>query len=114
MEEVCILCLDNMINEAPLSCGHIFHIDCIRKHFKPECPVCRKEHNIDIVGTKPELFLPFNNIIADDIYTQLFDNINGLYFQQVYIEFPNNELVQEEDEGDEENPRYDNWDYEDV
>lgn len=104
MEEQCILCLENMINETPLSCGHVFHINCIKKHFKPECPICRTKHNIPVLGSKPELFLPFNTETTGDVYTQIFDN---------YIEFEEDEQ-DEEDEEDEENPRYDNWDYEDV
>ncbi len=109
MEEQCILCLEKMINETPLNCGHVFHIDCIRKHFKPECPICRTEHSIPVLGSKPELFLPFNTESTGDVYTQMFDNNNYMYIQ-VYFELENEE---EEVEEDEENPRYDNWDYED-
>jgi len=111
MEEQCILCLENMINETPLSCGHVFHINCIKKHFKPECPICRTEHNIPVLGSKPELFLPFNTETTGDVYTQIFDN-NYMYLQ-VYFEFEEHEEENHEEE-DEENPRYDNWDYEDV
>lgn len=39
----CSLCLDNVINAAALTCGHIFCWDCITPwcHQHSECPVCR-------------------------------------------------------------------------
>lgn len=111
-EEQCILCLEKMINETPLNCGHVFHIDCIRKHFKPECPLCRKEHNIDVLGTKPELFLPFNSQTIGDMINLGENSLRQLYFELEIDEEPEDE--EPEDEEDEENPKYDNWDYEDV
>ena len=121
MTENCILCLEELkISEPPLICGHRFHIECVKKHFKPECPVCRRIINIDVSGTKPELYLPFDPESMSDISQRndFFDgyDIYGNYFQQV-VYFDNQDMmdiVQEDDEEDEENKMGDNWNYEDV
>lgn len=41
----CTICLDNMCGERDnlymLSCGHMFHTECLAHCRKPQCPVCR-------------------------------------------------------------------------
>lgn len=43
----CAICLGEMCgsddNVFMLSCGHMFHTDCISDCKKPECPMCRKQ-----------------------------------------------------------------------
>lgn len=58
MNECCI-CY-SVINEAPQSCGHYTHINCLKKHFKPECPLCRTVLNIEVNGSKPDSYIPFS------------------------------------------------------
>ena len=39
----CPICFDGLEKgEIPLSCGHWFHKDCLKKTEKNSCPVCRK------------------------------------------------------------------------
>jgi hypothetical protein len=151
----CIICTETLgQNDNALACGHWFHLNCVRRHFKPECPLCRRPLNIKVGGTFPQPFIPiaeitqipiqdvqityelgdlgylgdlgdlgdfgefgescnFNNFgILDEINDQLglgniifhYDNISDLERDYNYIE--------ERPDYDEENPRGDNWDYE--
>lgn len=52
--ENCIICYEKLLDEKPLECGHIVHMECIKKHFKPECVICRKRLNIQVEGKPPE------------------------------------------------------------
>jgi hypothetical protein len=126
MSENCILCLEDIDpSENPLVCGHKLHLECVKKHFKPECPICRRRLNISVNGTIPELYLPFdpesfsnddnipenNDIILENIY-------NYIIFQNQLLDLHE---LQEQDmdmdmdlDIDEENPRGDEWNYEDV
>jgi hypothetical protein len=47
-ESECPICLENTIDT--LECGHKIHIECVKKHFKPECPVCKKTLSIKVNG----------------------------------------------------------------
>jgi hypothetical protein len=49
----CIICTDEMNENTPLECGHWIHIECVKKHFKPECPLCRTSLNINVTGNIP-------------------------------------------------------------
>lgn len=53
VEEDCVICYEKLENVEPLLCGHIIHLSCVKKHFKPECPLCRKPLNIEVSGTFP-------------------------------------------------------------
>lgn len=44
----CPICLEH--TDDILECGHKIHLECVKKHFKPECPVCRKSLNISVSG----------------------------------------------------------------
>ena len=44
----CPICLEH--TDDTLECGHKIHLECVKKHFKPECPVCRKPLNITVSG----------------------------------------------------------------
>ena len=52
--EDCPICTEKIGDEDILDCGHWIHISCVKKHFKPECPVCRKSLNIQVEGSRPE------------------------------------------------------------
>jgi hypothetical protein len=43
----CAICLGEMCENDKdlflLSCGHMFHVDCLSNCKKPECPICRKQ-----------------------------------------------------------------------
>lgn len=58
--ESCILCCLPLEDEKALECGHWLHLECVKKHFKPECPICRRALSIKVNGTPPDVFLPFN------------------------------------------------------
>ena len=40
----CSICLNKIINEQPLPCGHIFHFNCVLDWFNKDlsCPICRE------------------------------------------------------------------------
>ena len=44
----CIICIESLTEVDILECGHWIHLDCVKKHFKPECPLCRKKLNIQV------------------------------------------------------------------
>jgi len=48
---VCFLSLEE--EKEPLACGHWVHLECVKKHFRPECPVCRQKLNIKVEGSLP-------------------------------------------------------------
>lgn len=43
--DVCSICLEDLIDEYKINCGHSFHYDCIYQHMifsrNPSCPLCR-------------------------------------------------------------------------
>ena len=44
----CVICSDTILynKEVPLSCGHWFHLNCLRQCDKMQCPMCRKFYNL--------------------------------------------------------------------
>jgi hypothetical protein len=124
MSENCILCLEDIdASENPLECGHKLHIECVKKHFKPECPICRKPLNITVSGTQPELYLPFDpeSFINDNYYSNsnimIYTYENGpIVIYNVGEDYNEQDSSGDnwEEDDDEENPRGDNWEYEDV
>ena len=50
----CVVCTESMVNEPEaFRCGHWVHIECVRRQFKPECPICRAELPIQVTGVRP-------------------------------------------------------------
>jgi hypothetical protein len=49
----CPVCYESLTENNPLTCGHWLHIDCVKKHFKPECPICRFPLPIQVTGIPP-------------------------------------------------------------
>lgn len=43
--EECAICLCDMRNDNKilLSCGHMFHVNCLSECREPECPLCRRQ-----------------------------------------------------------------------
>lgn len=45
----CIICRDPLTEGKKLECGHIFHLDCLRRWFQESnvCPVCKQTVSVD-------------------------------------------------------------------
>lgn len=57
----CSVCYENV--DSVLEC-HVVCGACVEKHFKKECPVCRKKHTLPISGVPPvslETLVPEKN-----------------------------------------------------
>lgn len=125
--ETCILCCESMNEKKPLECGHWLHLKCVEKHFKPECPICRKHLDIKVTGTRPEPYIPVEEtgLSVDVIYDIMGPMIEHEFENENEDENDcttekegweiNGYLYPEEDPSyDEENPHSDNYDYEDY
>lgn len=55
----CVICYE-LVKEDAQACGHFCHINCLKQHFKPECPVCRRKLNIKVEGRFPYVEIPFS------------------------------------------------------
>lgn len=64
---VCSICLSDVNNDnIILSCGHIFHYNCLNKIYDKSCPNCRKSFIIPIsCNLELSKFLINNNIIFE-------------------------------------------------
>jgi hypothetical protein len=111
----CIICYEKLEETSPLQCGHWLHVSCVEKHFKPECPICRAPLQIEVKGTFPQPFIPFNFIepeprIIIDTIQYIHDNIDNYHIDEdtgaIYYLSP-------EQSEDEENPFGDDYDYPD-
>ncbi len=138
----CAICYEKLEDtEAPLVCGHYLHLSCLKKHFKPECAICRHPLSIEVSGELPfpendvhiERF-PLHQIHFFGYFRGFLDphdlDLNELEqildFQERYYneddELPPLEDVgeynvqndEDDEEYDEENPHGDTWNYEDV
>jgi hypothetical protein len=63
----CAICLDRVQTDviAKIRCGHVFHADCIYKHFDNDhkCPVCR------VAVKLPKVSVFFDSSVQRDIIT---------------------------------------------
>lgn len=50
VEDSCSVCYEDL--QSVLDC-HVVCGGCVKKHFKQECPVCRKRHVFPISGSPP-------------------------------------------------------------
>lgn len=59
----CAICLDDMVNIKITPCGHVFHHKCLNDWVKVKnnCPICRRELNIDIHPGMQKVLKPFVN-----------------------------------------------------
>ena len=111
----CIICTESLDDlDMPLKeCGHWIHPACVKKHFKPECPICRTPLNIKVTGTKPETYIPDRS--PDSIFGMV-------HFFLISNNSDNSEdsedggylYPEEHPDFDEENPHGDNWNYGDY
>jgi len=59
--EECPICFESLNDEKePLKCGHWMHLECVKKHFKPECPVCRAPLDIKVTGSMCDPSIEFS------------------------------------------------------
>lgn len=117
VEEDCPVCYEKLKNVEPLSCGHIVHLSCVKKHFKPECPLCRKSLDIKVNGTRPEVFIPFEHVeevkenrndfdIDFSEEEDYYSDEEGRRWRKKGFNYP-----EEDEEWDEENPFGDDYNY---
>jgi len=52
--EECAICFEKLGDVPAFPCGHYIHLDCIKKHFKPECVICRQPLDIQVTGVSPD------------------------------------------------------------
>jgi hypothetical protein len=129
----CSICYENLHKvEKPQICGHWFHVDCLQRHFKPECPLCRKVLPIKVIGERPPCNIVYieskdddsevesdgdsssRDTIVYDIVDESDDDIPSSRKTVGYGIFSDNSDSENEEDYDSENPNGDNWDYEDV
>lgn len=69
--EECSICLDSMSNDDRnifiLSCGHMFHKDCLSKMKMPCCPLCRKQF------TPTEANTVFHQTVIEPLTSRLYE-----------------------------------------
>lgn len=128
----CAICLENILPvEEKITC-HPVHISCVKKHFKPECPVCRRVLDIVVTGAKPKCNLVWSLPSSAEEEPEREDYTEAgrsvfypcpLQIMKTYGLLPsgegdyevNEDLFEENREEDfsedEENPRGDDWDY---
>lgn len=115
----CAICFEKLNEQYSLQCGHWLHISCVQKHFKPECPICRMPLDIQVFGT-----FPVNNISFEEQPVYIYE-IKTQQYDEKYMSEDEDEddeelkewerkgyiFPEEDDCYDEENPRGDNWYY---
>lgn len=64
----CCICLEEDAEVLPLrECGHPYHTVCITKHFKQECPTCRREvTSVTMTGSRPTV-TPIESMSLDEL-----------------------------------------------
>ena len=64
MNDECPTCLE-LVKESPLRCNHRVHLDCLKRQFKAECPLCRCKLNIQLYSK------PIKEEIENDIESDI-------------------------------------------
>jgi hypothetical protein len=119
----CVICIESLKDEQnSLCCGHWVHLECIKKQFKAECPLCRHPLNIQVTGVMPvDCIVPVFEeartiVICDNCYRDFYidepctcDN-----YDEDNIESEEESNEDNCDDYDEENPHGDNWNYENI
>lgn len=126
----CAICLDSILPaEEKIAC-HPVHVSCVKKHFKPECPVCRRVLDIAVTGDRPQSNLTWSishPLEEEPIPVEETRERPGSAFfpcpmqiMKTYGLLPSGDVEVSEDDldenygdisEDEENPRGDEWDY---
>eukprot|EP00347_Sterkiella_histriomuscorum_P024413 403331202 len=54
MDNTCIICLEEIKKAKKLSCGHIFHLNCLRRWLEQnvQCPTCRCKIELELSATQ--------------------------------------------------------------
>jgi len=138
--EACAICYEALApTDEPQACGHYLHTTCLRKHFKPECAICRAPLKIQVQGQLPShdqrqwepIFPVHTSPVLDYVYERtgvfLFTDNDLPDLEdtalvgrlQDYLGDESDEetgclYAEERGDYDEENPHSDNWNYEDV
>ena len=57
LETTCIICLEEMTVAKKLSCGHVFHLACLRRWIEQnlKCPTCRLTINLESPVVRPDI-----------------------------------------------------------
>lgn len=56
----CVICTETLGDCPPIQCGHIVHLECLKKQFRPECPLCRAPLDIEVSGQAPQPYLGYD------------------------------------------------------
>ncbi len=50
MDNTCIICLEEIKKAKKLNCGHIFHLNCLRRWLEQnvQCPTCRTKIELEV------------------------------------------------------------------
>lgn len=126
MSEECPICYEKMENEKTQICGHIVHLDCLKKQFKPECPLCRTKLDIVVQGTLNGVSYTENDTYLESYHEEKLDQYNEWLSENIEDEEDEDDeettwrwasrgynYPEEDPEFDEENPRGDDWYYDD-
>jgi hypothetical protein len=84
----CPICYESLENEkTPLNCGHWIHINCVKKHFRPECPLCRSPVNFQVYGTTPptDISDPPTGFKYDEVEEEESEDEMGDYLLQNFL-----------------------------
>lgn len=89
IDNECVICLEKLFKDDFLPCGHRLHLSCVKKHFKPECPICRYPLNIKVTGILPKdddnLSIDLiNRIQEEDRIEQMQNEITERLFDIIY------------------------------
>ena len=55
VDSTCIICLEEIKQAKKLKCGHIFHLNCLRRWLEQniQCPTCRDKIELDFAQVSP-------------------------------------------------------------
>lgn len=72
----CIICYESCEEKLP-ECKHIVHRNCLKQHFKPECPLCRRKLDIIVEGERPEVYIPIDYVENEEnSYTEFLEQLD--------------------------------------
>jgi hypothetical protein len=57
VDKTCIICLEEITQAKKLKCGHIFHLNCLRRWLEQnvQCPTCRDKIELDYTSPNPAI-----------------------------------------------------------
>lgn len=81
----CVICFEYVEeNEnVRLDCSHReFHLACLQRHFRQECPLCRKPHTIPVFGELPSQTFDFDMLDTEDYDSEDMQIIDGIEVEE--------------------------------